>query len=217
MGASLTAISIDLNAVSDALRGTRPELAAMLERARGNLFDTVELKRRIVEDLRPSMLDNLGLASALHSYCSEYGRVTGLDCEALIEGEVDGAGPMQAIAVFRIVQESLNNIAKYAKASQVIVHLAREGEALALEVSDDGIGIDLEAVSKPRSHGLIGMRERALLLGGKLVVKRGVNQRGTCVEALIPLGPQEQQGAPQRPREVMISAPHPSAGDRIPS
>ena len=207
MGANLTAISIDINAVSDRLKPEHAELAGMLERARATLVDTVQLKRRIVENLRPSLLDNLGLAAALHSYCDEFARVTGLDCEALVDGEVDAAGPVHAIAVFRIVQEALNNVAKYAHARHVIVHLAREGGDLSLEVIDDGVGIEVDAVREPKSHGLLGMRERALLLGGSLKVTRGINGIGTCVEALIPLA------APV----TAISAPHPPAGDRIPS
>ena len=234
LGANLTAINIDINAVADRLRAREPELAHMLDRARGTLVNTVELKRRIVEDLRPSMLDNLGLSMALHNYCGEFGRVTGIDCEPLIDGEVDAAGPMQAIAVFRIVQESLNNVAKYASAASVIVQLAREDGMLALEIIDDGIGIDDDAVSKPKSHGLLGMRERALLLGGTLSVRRGVNQRGTCVAAFIPVGEGEaaplagqtmgsnEKGQPQglpspAPAAAALSAPRPSAGDRTPS
>ena len=158
----------------------------MLARARATLVDTVQLKRRIVEDLRPSLLDNLGLGAALQSYCEDYARVTGLDCDVLIDGEVDSAGPMHAIALFRIVLESLNNIAKYAQARSVIVHLAREDDALALEVTDDGIGIAPDALTRSKSHGLLGMRERALLLGGQLEVDRGVNGVGTCVRARIP-------------------------------
>jgi signal transduction histidine kinase len=186
MGANLTAIGMDLATVGEALRSSRPELAAMLARARATLVDTVQLKRRIVEDLRPSLLDNLGLAAALQSYCEDYARVTGLDCDVLVDGEVDSAGPMHAIALFRIVQESLNNIAKYAQARSVIVHLAREGDALALEVTDDGVGIAPDALTRLKSHGLLGMRERALLLGGQLEVDRGVNGVGTCVRARIP-------------------------------
>jgi len=220
LGANLTAINFDLNAVADRLKSSKPELALMLERARGTLVNTVELKRRIVENLRPSMLDNMGLASALQSYCEEYARVAGVECEAMIEGQVDACGPMQAIAVFRIVQESLNNIAKYAKARHVIVHLAREGDMLSLEVSDDGIGIDADAASKPKSHGLLGMRERALLLGGTLQIRRGVNNRGTCIEAMIPAGDDAAgypaTGAGAAPA-LAFSGPHPPAGDRIPS
>jgi signal transduction histidine kinase len=189
MGANLTAIGIDLNTVSEELRAIRPELAAKLARARATLVDTVQLKRRIVEDLRPSLLDNMGLSAALHSYVEDYARVTGLECDALIEcgPEVDVAGPTHAIALFRIAQEALNNIAKYARARSVIVHLACENGGVALEVIDDGIGIALEAVATPKSHGLLGMRERALLLGGSLKVERGVNGVGTCVSAWIPL------------------------------
>jgi glucose-6-phosphate-specific signal transduction histidine kinase len=120
---------------------------------------------------------------------------------------------MHAIAVFRIVQESLNNIAKYAYASQVIVHLSREAGGLSLEIIDDGVGIDLDAATKPKSHGLLGMRERALLLGGTLKIKRGMNGSGTCVEAYIPLG--ERSAGEAAPSGV--SAPRPSAGDRTPS
>ncbi|HEX9172718.1 MAG TPA: CHASE3 domain-containing protein [Telluria sp.] len=209
MGANLTAISIDLNAVTERLRPEHAALAAMLERARATLVDTVHLKRRIVEDLRPSLLDNLGLAAALQSYCDEFSTVTRLDCEALIDGDVDTAGPMHAIAVFRIVQEALNNVAKYARARHVIVHLAREGGDLSLEVIDDGVGIEAEAAREPKSHGLLGMRERALLLGGSLKVQRGINGIGTCVEAVIPLA---RQGA----GPVSFSAPHPPAGGHIP-
>jgi signal transduction histidine kinase/uncharacterized protein (UPF0297 family) len=186
MGANLTAIGMDLATVGEQLRASRPELAAMLARARATLVDTVELKRRIVEDLRPSLLDNLGLAAALQSYCADYARVTSLDCDVLVDGDVDSAGPMHAIALFRIVQESLNNIAKYAQARSVIVHLTREDDALALEVTDDGVGIAPDALTRSKSHGLLGMRERALLLGGKLDVERGVNGVGTCVRARIP-------------------------------
>jgi len=94
---------------------------------------------------------------------------------------------MQAIALFRITQESLNNVAKYARARHVVVHLGREGEAFTLEICDDGIGIPPDAMRRPKSHGLLGMRERALLLGGSLSVGRGVNGLGTTVLACIPV------------------------------
>ncbi len=205
MGANLTAISMDLVTVTEHLKDSEPELAAILGRARRALIGAVELKRRIVEDLRPSLLDNLGLSAALHSYVDEFASVSGIDCETLVEGDVDCAGPMHAIAVFRIVQESLNNIGKYAKARHVIVQLSREGEALSLQVIDNGVGIDPAAISKPRSHGLLGMRERALLLGGTLSVGRGINGLGTCVDALIPLA------------DALSNEIHPIADGHIPS
>jgi signal transduction histidine kinase len=235
MGANLTAIGMDMASVGERLGGSHPELAALLARARNRLADTVEFKRRIIENLRPSLLDNMGLAAALHSYCDDYGRVTGIDCDTLIAGEVDAVDPMQAIALFRITQEALNNVAKYAQARHVVVHLARERDGLSLEVSDDGIGIAPDAVARPRSHGLLGMRERALLLGGSLTVGRGVNGVGTCVSAWIPLaagdgdaagdavepaqealpGPAPAMAAPAP--ELPVSARHPSAGGHIPT
>ncbi|MEO7493589.1 MAG: histidine kinase, partial [Massilia sp.] len=219
LGANLTAISMGIGGVSRQLRDSHPELAGALERARGTVVDTVELKRRIVENLRPSLLDNLGLSSAVSNYCEEFARVSGVDCDALVDNAVDVADPMQAIALFRIVQEALNNIAKYARARNVIVHLAREDNLLTLEITDDGVGIDKDAVSKPKSHGLLGMRERALLLGGTFQVRRGVNELGTCVEASIPLVRGDATGESAAPagRVQVLSAPHPSADDRIPS
>jgi signal transduction histidine kinase len=220
MGANLTAIGMALSTVGEQLKEAHPEQAAALGGARKTLIETVQLKRRIVEDLRPSLLDNLGLAAALQSYCEDYARATRLDCEALIDVEADSAGPMQAIALFRIAQESLNNIAKYAQARHVVVHLAREGEGLALEVSDDGVGIPPDAMRRPKSHGLLGMRERALLLGGTLKVGRGVNGVGTCVQAWVPLEPPAAEPAGAAPGAVpavpaLMRAPRPSADGRI--
>jgi signal transduction histidine kinase len=189
MGANLTAIGMYLSTVGEQLKDTHPEHAAALGCARATLIETVQLKRRIIEDLRPSLLDNLGLAAALQSYCEDFARATRLDCEALVDAAADSAGPMQAIALFRIAQESLNNVAKYAQARHVVVHLEREGDGLALEVSDDGVGIPPDAMRRAKSHGLLGMRERALLLGGTLKVERGVNGVGTSVQAWVPLAP----------------------------
>jgi signal transduction histidine kinase len=187
MGANLTAIGMGLASVGDGLKASHPEHAVTLGRARETLIETVEMKRRIVEGLRPSLLDNLGLVAALQSYCEDFGRMTGIDCEPLIDDCADTAEPTQAIALFRITQESLNNVAKYAQARHVVVHLAREGEAFTLEISDDGVGIPPDAMRRSRSHGLLGMRERALLLGGTLHVGRGVNGIGTCVSACVPV------------------------------
>lgn len=218
MGANLTAISMDLVTVNERIKDSAPEVATIVARARKALLGAVELKRRIVENLRPSLLDNLGLSAALHSYCEEFASVSGIDCEALVDGDVDAASPTHAIAVFRIVQESLNNIGKYANARHVIVQLSREGNTLSLQVIDNGVGIDLDAISKPKSHGLLGMRERALLLGGSLQVGRGVNGVGTCVDALIPLSDASvAEGVALASAEVLSSATHPLAVDHIPS
>ena len=187
LGAHLTSISMDLGAVTQQLAQSHPELAAQLRHAKATLLETVELKRRIVEDLRPSLLDNLGLCAAIESYCEDFARMSSVRCDTDVAIHIDNREATLTIALFRIVQESLTNILKYAKAGTVSVSLKRNETGLVLRVIDDGIGITEDALQKPMSHGLLGMRERALLLGGSLTVKPGPQGRGTCVEALIPL------------------------------
>ena len=187
LGAHLTSISMDLGAVTQQLAQSHPELAAQLRHAKATLLETVELKRRIVEDLRPSLLDNLGLCAAIESYCEDFARMSSVRCDTDVAIHIDNREATLTIALFRIVQESLTNILKYAKAGMVSVSLKRNETGLVLRVLDDGIGITEDALQKPMSHGLLGMRERALLLGGSLTVKPGPQGKGTCVEALIPL------------------------------
>ncbi|MES2104778.1 MAG: CHASE3 domain-containing protein [Pseudomonadota bacterium] len=186
MGASLTAISMDLSMVTEKLKKTEPALATQLLRAKQALLDTVDLKRRIIEDLRPSMLDNLGLTASIQNHCQETARLAGLAYEADISEDFDNIDPTWAIALFRITQESLNNVIKYAKASHVKVTLKRQANGLWLQILDDGVGIPKDALKKHKSHGLLGMRERALLLGGSFTVKPGAANRGTSIEAFLP-------------------------------
>jgi len=217
MGAHLTSISMDLGAVMQQLQKTDPELAGQLKRARATLLDAVEMKRRIIENLRPSLLDNLGLCAAIESYCEEFSRMSTLPCETDIARHIDGVAKARdaslAIALFRIVQESLTNIRKYARATKVSVTLTCSEELLVLRVIDDGVGIESNTLVKPMSHGLLGMRERALLLGGTLTIRRGRNDKGTCIEVHIPLRVKADLAEPGQPSGL----PRPPAGDRTPS
>lgn len=221
MGANLTSISMDIAAVMQQLQRTQPpmmEAAQQLKRARATLVDTVEMKRRIIENLRPSLLDNLGLCAAIESYCEEFSRMSNVPCDTDIAGHIDAIAKSRdsslAIALFRIVQESLTNIRKYAKASHVSVTLQCAEEVLTLRVIDDGVGIASNTIVKPMSHGLLGMRERALLLGGTLTIRRGRNEQGTCIEVHIPL----RHTPPKAPgRSDFSSLPRPAADGHIPS
>lgn len=186
LGSSLTAIGMDISSVCDALSKTEPALAAQLRRAKQTLLETITLKRRIIENLRPSLLDNLGLAAAIRNKCEEIARLSGLQCEVDIAEEFDNIDPAQAIALFRITQESLNNTVKYANATHVKISLKRHATGLWLQVLDDGIGISSDALRKEKSHGLLGMRERALLLGGTFSAYTGKNRRGCVIEAFLP-------------------------------
>ncbi|MET0264334.1 MAG: CHASE3 domain-containing protein [Duganella sp.] len=205
IGAHLTSISMDIAAVTHKLKDADPESAAQLKRARGTLVEVVEMKRRIVENLRPSLLDNLGLCAAIESYCQEFSRMAEVRCDCSVGDDIEQltresreSGEL-SIALFRIVQESLNNIRKYARASRVSVMLSRSQDGITLRIIDDGVGISAANIAKPMSHGLLGMRERALLLGGTLNIRRGRNDSGTCIEVMIPIReremPQEERRA----------------------
>ncbi|MFZ6654484.1 CHASE3 domain-containing protein [Undibacterium sp. TJN19] len=186
MGSNLTAINMDISVVAEKLKEKEPALATQLQRTKRVLQDTVNLKRRIIEDLRPSMLDNLGLAASIQYYCEEATAIAGLDYATDIAEDFDTLDPARSIALFRIMQESLNNVIKYAQATKVKISLKRQESGLWLQILDDGIGIQKDAITKPKSHGLLGMRERALLLGGTFKVKPGEDNHGTAIEAFIP-------------------------------
>ncbi len=186
LGASLTAINMDIAAVAQQLKRNDPPLSKQLDRARQTLLETVDLKRRIVENLRPSVLDNLGLSTSLRQHCEQFQEITGIQCEVNIPEDFDRIDSIRSITLFRITQESLTNIVKYAHASRVEIFLDKDQAGLRLRIYDNGIGIPKDALTKPKSHGLTGMRERTLLLGGTFTIGRGDNHQGTRIEVFIP-------------------------------
>jgi signal transduction histidine kinase len=192
LGASLTAMKFDMAYVAAKLKDSTPALADRLQRAIDTLRSAFHLKRRLVQDLWPTMLDHLGFAAAIRAHCSDFALRTGVPCSADIAEDLD-MNPGMSIALYRVVQESLTNVAKYAQASSVTVVLKREREGLALQVSDDGIGLPADATNKSGSYGVVGMRERISQLGGKFAVSPRPEQGGTIVEAFIPLTAPAQQ------------------------
>jgi signal transduction histidine kinase len=150
------------------------------------LKSVVELKRRIVEDLHPSMLVALGLAASMQDHCEEFTRRTGLPCSLDIPQVVE-MDPNWQIALYRILQKSLSNVAQYAKATHVRISLRREVHGIRLQIIDDGIGVAENAMTTRGSYGLAAMRERVSELGGSFTVRAGEGQRGTVVEAYLPL------------------------------
>lgn len=186
LGSNLTAINMDLNWIQRRLpEGTR-EIKERLQRVLQMLGETVELKHEVIEGLRPSHLDNLGLAFAMRSHCREFTRRTGLPCEVDVQEDFDDLDPSWSIAFYRIAQESLTNIAKHAQATKVRIALSRENGGVLLRIIDDGIGVAEESLSKPKSHGIVGMRERMRQMGGRFQIRRPEEGPGTMVEAFIP-------------------------------
>ena len=186
LGSNLTAINMDLNWIQRRLPEDKREIRERLQRVLQMLADTVELKHEVIEGLRPSHLDNLGLAFAMRSHCREFTRRSGLACDIDVREDFDDLDPAWSIAFYRIVQEALTNITKHAQATQVRISLAREPEGLRLRIADDGVGLTEEALAKPKSHGVVGMRERMREMGGTFAIRRPSSGRGTVVEAFIP-------------------------------
>jgi signal transduction histidine kinase len=148
--------------------------------------NTINTVRRIATELRPSVLDQLGLAAALEWQGQEFGSRTGIEVSTSIE--VDGGKLPDDLesSAFRILQESLTNIARHAHATKVHIALQQTADLLLLEITDNGVGIARERFDETTSLGLIGMRERALACGGELnIVAR--QDRGTTVLLHVPL------------------------------
>lgn len=187
LGSVLTAAKMDVAWVQSKLAGERPDLAEKLGRTGQTLDEGVQLKRRIIEDLRPSALEHLGLAAAIRQYVDEHCRRAGLACRTDVPEDVaDNLDDTARIALYRIVQESLTNVLKYAQARSAEVSIARTERGLELRITDDGAGFELEkALAQPRAHGIAGMRQRIVGLGGRFDIRSSPG-RGTVVEAILP-------------------------------
>jgi signal transduction histidine kinase len=187
LGGLLVAARMDVSWLEERVASTDPEVRAQFKRVQDALQDGVELKRRVVENLRPTLLDNLGLFSALRWQVSDSCGRVGLHCiEHYPDQELD-LSPEAAIAIFRIVQESLTNILKHAQAKNVEVSVETHEDWLVLAVRDDGIGLPVDRRRVLRSHGLASMRHRAIGFGGQWRIIRRA-ERGTEVEVRLPLG-----------------------------
>ena len=186
---ALTALKMDVSWVRERLSGEQGAITEKLNAMQHMLDSTVAATRRISADLRPLMLDDLGLVPAAEWLVQNFRQRTGIACEfALGVPELELRDP-HATAVFRILQESLTNIARHAHASLVEVTIDVEDSIVVLMVRDNGHGFEPDSSRKPNSYGLMGLRERAYLLGGDVRIDSGEG-RGTTIEVRIPLSEQ---------------------------
>ncbi len=184
LGALLTAAKLDVARLKSRLgSATAPENVERLAHLNDTLNGGIALKRRIIEDLRPSSLSNLGLVAALEILLREFSTRTEIEVVDRLEAvELD---PSAQLTIYRLVQEALTNIAKYAKATDVTVTLMRDAEGGArVSVHDNGVGFDV-ATPRAASHGLIGMRYRVEAEGGSMHLE-SVPGEGTLIEAVLP-------------------------------
>ncbi|MCY7316669.1 MAG: CHASE3 domain-containing protein [Rubrivivax sp.] len=189
LGALLTAAKLDTARLKRAIGPPTADVQERLNHLNDSINRGIELKRRIIEDLRPSSLSNLGLVAALEILTREHAARS----EAALKAELEhvSLSPAAQITVYRLVQEALTNISKYARARQVQVSLLpqlQDGRAGAtVAVRDDGVGFDL-GVRRNSTHGLMGMRYRVEAEGGTMRVL-SQPQQGTCIEAWLPVLP----------------------------
>ncbi len=182
LGALLTAAKLDVARLKSRITPAQPEAIERISHLTETLNNGIALKRRIVEDLRPSSLSHLGLVASLEILGREYQERSGTPLTNDLESvELGGAAQL---TVFRLVQESLTNIAKYADAKHITVSLQNQGGYAMVEVRDDGVGFNPSNIA-PTSHGIQGMRHRVEAAGGKLTVS-SESGAGTCVRAVLP-------------------------------
>jgi len=192
LGQSLTALQMDLSWLENRLP---PGSTNIQEKTRSmsELVDaTIGSIHNIMMELRPSLLDDLGLHAAIEWQASDFQKRSGIRCQANIRCDTDMIDKDMATSIFRIFQETLTNIARHSKATQCRVSLTEKGKELCLDVTDNGVGITQWQIDDSKSFGLIGMRERAHLWGGTVQV-RNARPSGTTVRVLIPLVKGEKQ------------------------
>jgi len=187
LGQALTGLKLDLAWMERRMnRHVHSELVDRCASLLARLDDVMIAVRRIITELRPSILDHLGLVDAIEWQAQEFAARTGLALDLDLVVACEPPTDTIATAVFRMLQEALTNIAKHASATRVRVALRVDADALTLDVSDDGRGITREELRGAHSLGLLGLRERALALGGEVAVTRNTST-GTTVALRLPM------------------------------
>ncbi len=188
LGAILTAIKLDLHWVKMRVQATHPEARDKITRVMQHADQAIQIKRRLIEDLRPTVLLNLGLREAIVQHVEDVGARNQWETRLDLPESLPPLRDSAAIALYRIVQESLNNASKYAEAAHIQVCLACTDQELTLTVRDDGRGLppDFDAGSIAGHHGLLGMEQRVLALGGTMHIDSAPG-KGVSIRIEVPL------------------------------
>jgi len=187
-GQSLTMIMMDLGRAIDALPIQEEEAKKKLEQTRSLAAQTLTEVRKLIYDLRPEVLDQLGLIPALRSYTKNRLEVENIKTRLRFTGLNDRLPPEIEVTLFRVIQEAVTNIIRHSKASMVDVEVNGTEQSVAATIADDGQGFDVEAaLADPESWGLRGIRERISIVGGDLSKQSGPG-KGTQVQFRIRLG-----------------------------
>jgi signal transduction histidine kinase len=186
LGQSLTALKMDLAWLTKRLPKDKKPLLEKADAMSGLVDRTIRTVQRVCTQLRPGILDDFGLVTAIEWQADEFVNRTGIKCRLSPKSKhivVDGE---RATAIFRVFQEILTNVVRHAKATEIKVGLRQKNSKLVLQVKDNGIGIKEEQIIDSKSLGLIGIRERVYYLGGKVEIS-GIQGKGTTVTITMPL------------------------------
>jgi len=188
-GQVLTAINIEISMIAKELSESHQNLKERAEAAAELAVGAIQAAKRIISELRPTLLDDLGLAEAIRWQAREYQDRMGVTFDVHIDPEDFFLDDDISISIFRIFQESTTNAIRHSHAARISVSLQQTGAGIELKVKDNGIGISEKQISSLESYGIIGMRERAEILGGAIDIS-GVPGKGTTVAASFPVWPQ---------------------------
>lgn len=196
LGQALTSLKMDMSMLERKAKSTSGKFNGAtvlgdIETMQGLIAGTINKVRSLITELRPEVLDTLGLVPALEWQIEEFHKRTNLAFEFNTEVEELQLSKEHAVAVFRVFQESLTNVARHAQASKVTARIEKHAGTLWVEIADDGKGITTEDLNAPGKFGLLGMRERALLFGGEVTIT-STPGRGTTVKIKVPISDGEQ-------------------------
>lgn len=192
MGSILVSAKMDVSWALARVRDDHPDAAGKLKRALQSLDDGVEAKRRIVDDLRPALLDNLGLGAAITWHVEQMSERSGLHCIVEVPDDDEPLPGHIAIALFRIAQEALTNVVRHAEAANAWVKLERTPDEVMLGIRDDGCGLPSALRPTQRAHGIMGMRQRALGVGAQFDID-SPKAGGTLVRVRVVLGMDDKE------------------------
>lgn len=195
LGGNLVAIKFDVALLAGKLDTDPLQLRKRVRSIEKLVDDAIATTGRVARELRPGILKDFGLAAAIECQAEDFKQRTGTPCRVLCADYDAASDEATATALFRIFQEALTNISKHAHASKVEVRMVQEGGEIVLEITDDGIGLGPEALNKPRSYGLRGIRERINALKGTLEIGAGP-KRGTRITARAPANAPPEAAAP---------------------
>ena len=185
LGQNLTALRIDFNSLANTIAAPEPATLVRLAAIDQLIDSLVDTTRQICDELRPGMLDDLGFEAAISSYVKNFTQRFGVPCDLLLDKESYGLDDSLSTTLFRIVQEALTNIARHARASHAMVALQDLGDELLLTIADDGCGLSTALEGERKTYGLLGMRERVDMLGGRMAIDSSPG-RGTHIEVMVP-------------------------------